>query len=127
MHDLKGVLGQIEDIVNRYQSLGRDQKTWDRIKFASEDLAILRGKLSLHTSAIQLLYSSLSSGSLARIEGLLDDLVRDIKAGTKEPTIVSTWDDDDDEVAWSELERELIGDVSPSRMYKSTRITSKNT
>jgi len=36
-------------------------------------------------------------------------LVRDIKAGRKEPSIVST-DEDNDEVAWVELERELVGD-----------------
>jgi hypothetical protein len=46
---------------------------------------------------------------LARIEGLLDELVRDIREGRKEPTIVSTYENDD-ELAWDELERELVGD-----------------
>ncbi|PMD29363.1 hypothetical protein L207DRAFT_394586, partial [Hyaloscypha variabilis F] len=41
--------------------------------------------------------------------GLLDELVRDIREGSKEPTIVSTYEDDD-ELAWNELERELVGD-----------------
>jgi len=51
----------------------------------------------------------LSAGSLAKIEGILDKLVQDIKAGRKEPTGISTCEDDND-VAWSELEREIIGD-----------------
>jgi len=108
--NLSDVLKQIEDIVNRYQSLGRDQKkTWDRVKFAKEDLTALRSKLSVHMAGINLFMSSLSVGSLARIEGILDELVQDIKAGRKEPTVISA-NDESDEVAWSELERELIGD-----------------
>jgi hypothetical protein len=110
VNNLLGVLWQIEDIVKRYHSLSRDQKrTWDRVKFATEDLAALRGKLSLHVNSIELFIASLSAGSLARIEGILDELVQDIKAGRKEPTIISTCEDDDD-VAWSELEREIVGD-----------------
>ncbi|KUJ06884.1 uncharacterized protein LY89DRAFT_602667, partial [Mollisia scopiformis] len=45
----------------------------------------------------------------ARIEGVLDDLIRDIKSGKKEPSVVSAHEDTD-EAAWTELERELIGD-----------------
>ncbi|KAF4625089.1 hypothetical protein G7Y89_g13080 [Cudoniella acicularis] len=111
LRNLEEVLWSIENIVQRYRSLGRDQKkTWDRVKFASEDLATLRQKLTFHTSAIQPFFSSLFAGSLARIEGILDDFVQDIKAGLKEPSVISTSEDDDDEVAWSEQERELIGD-----------------
>jgi hypothetical protein len=108
--NLSTTLKQIEDIVERYHSLGRDQKkTWDRVKFATKDLAELRSKVQSHINGINLFISSLSATSLARIEGLLDELVRDIKAGRKEPSIVST-DEDNDEVAWDELERELVGD-----------------
>ena len=49
VNDLLGVLWQIEDIVKRYRSLGTNQKrTWDRVKFAMENLAALLGKLSFH-------------------------------------------------------------------------------
>lgn len=110
LNNLSSVLRQIEDIAKRYNSLGKDQKkTWDRVKFAAEDLTDLRGKLSFHVNSIQLIIASLSAGSLARIEGILDELVQDIKTGRKEPTVIST-NEDDEEVAWSELERELIGD-----------------
>jgi hypothetical protein len=67
-----------------------------------------------------LFISSLSAGCLARIEGLLDELVRDVREGRKEPTIVSTYEDDD-ELAWNELERELVGDGitrEDARQYK---------
>jgi hypothetical protein len=110
VNNLLGVLWQIEDIVKRYHSLGNHQKrTWDRVKFATEDLAALRGKLSVYVNSIELFIASLSAGSLARIEGILDELVQEIKAGRKEPTVISTCEDDDD-VAWSELERENVGD-----------------
>jgi hypothetical protein len=110
VNNLLEVLRQIEDIVKRYHNLGRYQKrTWDRVKFATEDLAALRAKLSFHVNSIELFIASLSAGSLARIEVILDELVQDIKAGRKEPTVISTCEDDD-EVAWSELERELVGD-----------------
>lgn len=79
------------------------------MKFATEDLADLRSRLQRHITGINLFISSLSAGSLGRIEGLLEELVQDIKAGRKEPSIVSTYEDND-ELAWDELERELIGD-----------------
>ena len=110
LENLSATINKVEDIVKRYHSLGRDQKkTWDRVKFATKDLADLRSKLQLHITGINLFISSLSAGSLARIEGLLDELVRDIREGRKEPTIVSTYEDND-ELAWDELERELVGD-----------------
>ncbi|KAN0101440.1 hypothetical protein V8E51_011950 [Hyaloscypha variabilis] len=119
--NLSTTLNQVDDIVKRYHSLGRDQKkTWDRVKFATKDLADLRSKLQLHITGINLFISSLSAGSLARIEGLLDELVRDIREGRKEPTIVSTYEDND-ELAWDELERELVGDgitMEDVRQYK---------
>lgn len=110
IQNISGVLEEIEDLVTRYQSLGRDQKrTWDRVGFATQDLTGLRTQLSFHTNGINLFIASLSASSLARIEGILDDLVKDIKEGRKEPSVVSAAEDDD-EAAWSELERELIGD-----------------
>jgi hypothetical protein len=73
------------------------------------DLADLRSKLQLYIKRINLFISSLSAGSLARIEGLLDELFQDIKAGRKEPTIVSTYESND-EFAWDELERDFVDD-----------------
>ncbi|TVY75589.1 hypothetical protein LSUE1_G005386 [Lachnellula suecica] len=108
--NLSDVLKQIEDIVKRYHSLGRDQKrTWDRVKFATEDLTTLRAKLAFHMNGLNVFIASLSASSLARIEGVLDELIKDIKAGRKEPSVISAHDESD-EAAWHELERELIGD-----------------
>jgi hypothetical protein len=110
LKNLSTTLGQVDEIAKRYHSLGSDQKkTWDRVKFATNDLADLRSKIQIHVTSINLFVSSLSAGSLGRIESLLDDLVRNIKAGRKEPTILSTHEDTD-ELAWDELERELVGD-----------------
>lgn len=66
--NLTVVLGEIEDIVMRYQSLGRDQKkTWDRVNFAKEDLTALRSKLSVHMTGINVFMSNLSVGSLSTL------------------------------------------------------------
>ena len=108
--NIKELLLQIEDIVKRYNSLGKDQKkTWDRIRFATEHLVSLREKVSFHINAINLFMSSLSASALARIEGVLDELVKDIKAGRKEPTVISACEEED-EAAWNDLERELLDD-----------------
>jgi hypothetical protein len=108
--NLSTTLKQAEEIVKRYHSLGRDQKTtWDRFGFATKDLVDLRSKLQFHVNGINLFITSLATGSLARIELVLDELVRDVKAGRKESTIVSTYEDNV-EISWDELERELVGD-----------------
>lgn len=60
-------------------------------------------------NGINLFMASLSTGSLARIEGLLDELVKEVKAGRKEPSIVSAHDETD-KAAWHELEIELLGE-----------------
>lgn len=112
MANLSGVLKQIEDIVQRYNNLGRDQKrTWDRVGFATENLSALRSKVVFHANAINLFMLSLSAGALARIETILDEIARDIRAGRKQPSVISsTTCEESDEIAWGELERELIGD-----------------
>ena len=110
VHNILEVLGQIEDIVGRYSSLSQDQKkTWERMKFASEDLNALRSKLAFHINGIDLFIANLSASSLARIERILDELVHDVREGRKEPTLISTCEEDN-EVTWVELESELIGD-----------------
>ena len=59
--NLSTTLKQIEDIVERYHSLGRDQKkTWDRVKFATKDLAELRSKVQSHINGINLFISNSS-------------------------------------------------------------------
>lgn len=70
----------------------------------------MRSNLTLHVATLELFVTSLSAGLLARIEGILDELVRDIKAGRKEPSVVSACEEENDETAWSELDRELFGD-----------------
>jgi hypothetical protein len=109
--NIETALQQLDDIVKRYQSLGRrEKKTWDRVRFAAEDLDAIRGKLVFHTSAISLFLQSLSVGSLGRIEGVLEDLVREVRAGKKEKTLLSACgeeEDDYDAFAWAELKREL--------------------
>jgi hypothetical protein len=69
LSNISDVVRQIRDIVNRYNSLGRDQKrTWDRIKFTTEDLMSRRAKLTFHMNGLTLFIASLPTGSLARIE-----------------------------------------------------------
>ena len=97
LYNISGVLKELQDLVARYHSLGRHQKkNWGRFVFAGKYIQRLRGKLVLYTSTIGLFMTSLSTRSLARKEHILEDLVKEIKEGNRDPTIVSVHDTDDD-------------------------------
>lgn len=109
--NLREVLTEIDGILKRYGSLGRDQKkVWERVGFASHNLGELRGRLQIHVGSLQVFMQSLSVGSLGRIEVILDELVRDVRAGRKERSVISCAEEEEnaDEVAWSECKYQLM-------------------
>ena len=117
MRNCAEVLRELQQLLTRYKSLGTKQKrTWDRIKFGSEDVQEIRDKLMFHTSALTLFLTSLGTGSLGRIEKKLDDLAADIRAGHHEPSLITSCDEDnpldDQDNAWRLLIRELSEDFT---------------
>ena len=116
MRNCSDVLGQLEQLLTRYRSLGTKQKrTWDRVKFGSEGLQEIRSKLMFHTSALTLFLTSLGTGSLGRIEKKLDDLASEIRAGQHEPSLISLCNEEDTSggnSAWRVLIDELSEDFS---------------
>lgn len=108
--NISGVLEELERMVSKYRSLGKmEKRKWDRLRFGAEDLDTMRGKLTFHTSAINLFMSSLKAGSLARIELAIEELVIEVRAGRRSPTVLSVQDDSaESSDAWRELEAELL-------------------
>lgn len=94
----------------KYRSLMKfEKRKWDRLRFGAEDLNTIRGKLTFHTPAIDLFMSSLSAGSLAKIETAFKELVIEIQAGRRAPTVLSVKDEaTESATAWKELEADLI-------------------
>ncbi|KAK5683153.1 hypothetical protein LTS10_004684 [Elasticomyces elasticus] len=127
--DLKKILAstsptvrELNGVVKQYKSLGLGksrEKNWDRIRFGVKDLTELRLKLNQHVIAITAYLETVGLGALSRIErGLetlpqikytIDALAADIRAGRREASVLTTYDDDDKEV-WRQFRRELIGE-----------------
>ncbi|KAK5694655.1 hypothetical protein LTR97_009245 [Elasticomyces elasticus] len=115
VRELNGVVKQYKSL-----SLGKSrEKNWDRIRFGIKDLTELRLKLNQHVIAITACLETVGLGALSRIErGLetlpqikhtIDALAADIRAGRREASVLTTYDDDDKEV-WRQFRRELIGE-----------------
>ncbi|KAK4542283.1 hypothetical protein LTR36_006936 [Oleoguttula mirabilis] len=127
--DLKDVLSnaqltvrELHAIVERYKSLGLKksrQSNWERICLGVKSLGGLRVKLSQHVTTVTAYLEAVGLGALARIEtGLevlpdikrtVDALAADIRAGRREGSVMTTYEDDEKEV-WKQFRRELIGD-----------------
>ncbi|KAK2867954.1 hypothetical protein FQN49_003306 [Arthroderma sp. PD_2] len=89
--NLRPTLQELEGLATKYRGLGKmEKRTWDRVKFATEGVDSLRGKLSYHITAIGVLRSSISSSAIVRIEGILEDIKRDMQLGKRPTTILST-------------------------------------
>lgn len=108
--NLEAALSEVDAIVRNYQGLGRrDRRIWNQLKFATEHLDPVRGKLTLHLTAINVFTDSLSRGTLAQIETVLLELAREVRDGRRPPSIVMN-DARDEQSVWKELEFELAED-----------------
>lgn len=110
LSNIKPVLEDLERMVSKYSSLGRTEKRkWDRLRFGAEDLDNIRGKLTFHTSVIDLFMNNLSAGSLAKIETALEEIIIEIRAGRRAKTVLSVQDEGTESAtAWKELETDLL-------------------
>lgn len=127
--NLKGVLSNVHVtvrdlhvVVDHYKSLGLKksrQSNWERICLGVKNLDTLRVKLGQHVATVTAYLEAVGLGSLARIEtGLdvlpeikrvVDALAADLRAGRREGSIMTTYEDDEKEV-WKQFRRELIGE-----------------
>jgi hypothetical protein len=105
------VLQQLNQLLIKYKSLGtRSKRTWDRVRFGTENLQEIRDKLMVHTSSLTLFLTTLGTGSLGRIEKKLDELIADVRAGRRADTVLSMADNEEDEAEeqWNLWKGELI-------------------
>ncbi|SMQ46901.1 unnamed protein product [Zymoseptoria tritici ST99CH_3D7] len=114
---------ELSSIISRYRSLGLGksrEKNWEKICFGSKNLDSLKAKLVQHQSALSAYLSAVGLSSLTRIEQDLhalpdriqktvDGLAAEIRAGRREGSVMTTYDDDEKDV-WRQFRRELIGD-----------------
>ncbi|KAI4265426.1 MAG: hypothetical protein L6R38_009433 [Xanthoria sp. 2 TBL-2021] len=107
---LQKVLEEFDRIIVKYRGLSRrEQRIWDQLRLASEDLGGIRDKLSYHLAAITAFTNSLERGTLARMETVMLELVEEVRQGRRPPTLVSI-DHLQDTSGWKELESELAED-----------------
>lgn len=111
-------LRELEELATKYSGLSSAKKNnWDRLRFATKRIDDIRARLILHTCAAQTFLDGLvnrsvtrierksdeTSAALTRVEQVLADIVKEIKHGSKDPSVVS----DEKWNIWTELKREL--------------------
>lgn len=152
-----GVLADTEKLLEKYASLGtHSQRVWDRVKFGAEDINGLRirfiSNITLLTSykaevirqdshivsycfkcAVLVLMltvvRSYFSNSHSRLERKVDLLIREVRAGKREGSIVSTYSLEtiprskrEEKEFWREVRRELRDIGVSSEMLRRNRV-----
>ena len=108
--NLEEALKELDEIVRKYQGLARrERRIWNQLRLATEDLDVIRSKLTFHVTAINAFTSTLSRGTLAQIETVLLELVSEVRQGRRQPSLASLHETNNDTL-WRELESELAGD-----------------
>lgn len=83
-------LQKVTKLKTKYKSLGTDKKkATDRLRFGLQDFLDVRQRIVLHTGAITAFLTNLNSSALERIERKLDDLIKDVKSGKRQSTVLS--------------------------------------
>lgn len=107
----KDVLRDLEKLLVSYESLGTQaQRTWDRMKWGLQDLSHVRDGIITNTTLLTAFNSTLANSSTARIEKRLDKFIKEVRAGLREGSVVTTStvaDTIDSEEVWHQLRREL--------------------
>ncbi|KAI9859351.1 MAG: hypothetical protein M1813_006688 [Trichoglossum hirsutum] len=98
----------LQKIVEKYESLGRQSKrTWDRIRWASQDVSELRSRLIANTN----LLNSFISTSQVTVMNSLNTFLRELQGGEREESVITTQTVEslspDDREAWREIRKEL--------------------
>ena len=126
----KSVLQELEELLQRYKSLGTQSKrTWDRLRWGNELVEDIRQRLRSSTALLTCFNTSLTkyvhhalclaaqstnlscSAGLARVEKLLQQLVMDHQSGLREGSVLSTDNlvcaEEGNEDIWRQIAREL--------------------
>ena len=126
----KSVLQELEELLQRYKSLGTQSKrTWDRLRWSKRPIKDIRQRLISSTASLTSFNTSLTkyvhhvlhltaqptksscSAGLARVEKLLQQLVLDHQLGLREGSVISTDNlvsaEEGDEDIWRQIAREL--------------------
>lgn len=140
------ILKIMSTIVSKYNTLAEQKrspkKMWKRIQFGNgemHDLADLRSKLSMHTSAIVVSLQMCSLGSQGRMEkqlnsvggelegltGKVDLLVANIASKSSDGTVWTSYEDDD-KAFWRELRRGLVKEGYRSSVLHKHKHLIKN-
>lgn len=130
MNGCKSVLQELEELLQRYKSLGtQSRRTWDRLRWGKGPVKDIRQRLISSTASLTSFNTSLTkyvhyvlhlaaqptkksrSAGLARVEKLLQQLVLDHQLGLREGSVISTDNlvsaEDGDEDVWRQISREL--------------------
>ena len=102
------VLVDLESLVDRYESLGTQSKrTWDRLKWGTEDIAEIRARLISCTTMLNAFIST----SQSNVESKLDQFMEEYRQGMREASLVSLQSVDslstDDKAVWRSIRKEL--------------------
>ena len=110
IQDLQHELEKLDAFILKYRRHTRaERRIYNQFKLATEKLSKFRGRLIWCITAINAFMESLSRGTLARIEVVLLELVKEVREGRRPPSIASI-DNEIDDPVWRELEAELAED-----------------
>ena len=134
----KNVLDDLDGLLAKYTALSGEghpsvrKKIWQRFKFGSniQELGVVRGKLITHTSTMSILFDTMQSQALDRVENKIDDGFGEVKGEFEEmrreiknmATRARAWDKNgsslsllslstyagDEKEVWRAFRRELI-------------------
>ena len=118
----KEILEDLEAIVTKYESLGTQQKrTWDRMRWHSNDIGELRARITSHVSML----TAFLSTSQARVEQKLELLLREFKRGNKEGSAISDLTVDtvasEQGMQWKQIRHELEDNGITVEMFNANK------
>ncbi|KAK5674030.1 hypothetical protein LTS10_013210 [Elasticomyces elasticus] len=122
---LSSILSSVQKlyaVAKRFKSLGLGrsrEKNWDKIRFGVKDLSDLQLKLNQRLAVLTVYLNTVGLSALTRIgrgieilpeiNGSIDALSAEIRAGRRVASVMTTYDEDEKDV-WHEFRRELIGE-----------------
>ena len=125
------VVSQLATVVSSYDGIVKSRRSnWDRIRFSQKNLGGLRGKLILQINTLGIYLDVLGVSAIGRMENnvkelpemkrVIDGLAAEIRAGRREGSGLTTYENDEKEV-WRQFRRELIAEGFSSESLKKTR------
>jgi hypothetical protein len=110
--NLLETMKELQDLHKRYERMGRI--SWSRFQLGQENLAAIRGKLTVRISALNFFVGSLTLGALGRMEPMLQrihQLLDERARGsiTAAQSVLSAMSDRQEDWQWLEMELRMEG------------------